>query len=129
MNKKKISVLFIILTICLSICLFLPIQVSYADELTPNDLINSGMGAGDPNADIDTSFVQRFGGDISSYLFTIAIIISIIALSYVGVLYITGGITQKADYKKNLIPMGIGVFIIVFLATILKIIASAAGNI
>ena len=129
MNKKKISVLFIMLTICLSICLFLPIQVSYADELTPNDLINSGMGAGDPNADIDTSFVQRFGGDISSYLFTIAIIISIIALSYVGVLYITGGVTQKVDYKKNLIPMGVGVVIIVFLATILRIIANAAGNI
>lgn len=129
MKKNWISVLSIILTICLSICLFLPIQISYADELTPNDYINSGPGSSDANLGIDGGFVKRYGGDISSYLFTVAIIISIIALSYVGVLYITGGITQKVDYKKNLIPMGVGVVIIVFLATILRIIASVAGNI
>lgn len=129
MKKNWISVLSIILTICLSICLFLPVHISYANELTPNELINSGLGSGDPNADIDSSFVKRYGGDISSYLFAVAIIISIIALSYVGLVYITGGVTQKADYKKNLIPMGVGIGIVVFLGTILKIISSLAGNI
>lgn len=129
MKKNWISVLSIIVTICLSYCLFLPVHFSYADELTPNDYINSGPGESDANLGIDSSFVKRYGGDISSYLYTIAIIISIIAFSYVGVLYITGGITQKADYKKNLIPMVVGIAIVVFLATILRVIASAAGNI
>ncbi len=129
MKKNMVMILSIALMISLSFCLFLPIHMSYADELTPNDLINSGMGAGDPNSDIDASFVQRYGGDIASYLFTIAIIVSIVAISYVGLLYITGGITQKVDYKKNLIPMAVGIGIVVFLGTILKIISSAAGSI
>lgn len=128
MKKKLISVISIILTICLSFCLYLPVHMSYADELTPNEYINSGPGA-TTNADIDDSFVARFGGDIASYLFAIAIIVSIIAFSYVGLLYITGGITQKADYKKNLVPMIVGIGIVVFLGTILKIIANAAASI
>ena len=129
MKKNWVSILTFLIAACLSICLFLPIRISYADELTPNDLIEKGIGTGDPNADIDASFVQRYGGDISSYLYTIAILIAIIAVSYVGVLYITGGVTEKVDYKKNLIPMGVGVGIVVFLATILKIIANAAASI
>jgi hypothetical protein len=48
---------------------------------------------------------------------------------YVGLLYITGGITQKADYKKNLIPMFIGIFIVAFIGTILRIIANAASTV
>ncbi len=129
MKKKLISVISIVLTICLSFCLFLPVHMSYADELTPNDYINSGPGASDANLDIDSGFVSRYGADISSYLYTIAIIVSIVAFSYVGLLYITGGITQKADYKKNLIPMVVGILIVVFLATILRIIAGAAATI
>ncbi len=129
MNKKWLSVITIILTVCLSFCLVLPVHFSYADELTPNDLISGGMGQGDPSADIDQGFVNKYGGTISNYMYSVAIIIAVVAISYVGLMYITGGITQKVDYKKNLIPIGVGIGIVVFLATILRIIANAAGSI
>lgn len=129
MRKKLISVISIILTICLSVCLFLPVRNSYADELTPNDYINTGPGASDPNIDVDSSFVKKYGGDISALLYGLAVIISIICIMYVGAMYITGGLTQKADYKKNLIPMVVGIIIIVFIGTILKAIAGATSTI
>lgn len=129
MKRNWISVLSIILTICLSVCLFLPVHYSYADELTPNEYINSGPGSSDANLGIDESFVQRYGGNISSLLFGLAIIISIICIMYVGVVYITGGITQKADYKKNLVPMVVGIGIIVFIGTILRIISNVASSV
>lgn len=129
MKKNCIRIINILLAICLSFCLFLPAHFSYADELTPNEYINSGPGASDANLDIDGGFVQKYGGNLSTLLYGLAIIIAIICIMYVGLLYITGGITQKADYKKNLIPMFIGIFIVAFIGTILRIIANAASTV
>ncbi len=126
MKKVQFSIISILLAIFLILTFFLPNSISYADELTPETYGQPGDTTG---GQIDESFVKRFGGDISSIGFGIAIVVSIVAVTFVGLKYITGGITQRSEYKKELIPMLVGAGIIVFLSTILSIIARAAASI
>lgn len=130
MKKVQLLIISILLATSFVVHLFLPNSISYAAELSPDDLAKQDTYTpSDDNAGIDTGFVKRFGGDISSIGFGIAAIVSVIAVSFVGLKYITGGITEKADYKKDLIPMAVGIGIVVFLSTILSIIAKTAATI
>lgn len=129
MKKSCFIVFSIILTICMLFCLFLPMERSYADGLTPDKYLAEGPGASGSSEGIEESFVQKYGGKIAGFLFGIAVLIAVIALMYVGLMFITGGVTQKADYKKTLIPMFIGMAIVALLGTFLKAIAQVAASI
>lgn len=81
------------------------------------------------NGDIDSLVVERYSARIFNFLYVIAVIVTIIMIMYVGLKYITGSVSEKAEYKKNLVPIAIGALLITFLATIIRIIFSIAGSI
>ena len=81
------------------------------------------------NGDIDSQVVERYSARIFNFLYVIAVIVTIIMIMYVGLKYITGSVSEKAEYKKNLVPIAIGALLITFLATIIRIIFSIAGSI
>ena len=126
MKNAILSITKIMLILSLSLCLFLPTHFSYAEELTPD---NYGTPGDITGADYDTAFIKKYGGNLSQFFFGIAVIVAVIATMAVGVKYITAGVTQKADFKKDLIPMATGVILIVFINTILGIIARLAVSI
>lgn len=114
----------IILMFCLSCCMIFGATKTYADELDPNTYEPS------QSEEIDEEFVKKYGGTARNVLFQIGVIVSVIALMYVGIKYITvGSLAQKADYKKDMIPMVLGMAIIAMLSFILSIIASIAASI
>jgi len=125
-KKSLVFVITMILAISLSFCFCLPNRYSYADELTPE---NYGEPGDTTEADIDSSFVTDYAGRFSGFLYGLAILIAVVCVTYLGLKYIVGGAFEKADYKKDVIPMVIGIGIVVFLGTILKIIANAAASI
>lgn len=130
MKKVQLLIISILLATSFTMYLFLQNSMSYAAELSPDDIAKQDKYTpSDDNVGIDTEVVKRFGGDISSIGFGIAVIVSVIAVSFVGLKYITGGVTEKAYYKKDLIPMAVGIGIVVFLITILSIIARTAATI
>ena len=54
-----------------------------------------------------------------------AIVIGVIMLMVIGVKYMLGSAEEKADYKKSLMPLVIGIFIVMFAATIVSFVLSA----
>lgn len=120
--KKAKSIFNKIVAIVGAWLMFFSISIVKADGLLPENYEPSTGG-------IDTPVVTNYASMFSNFLYVIAIMITIVAIMYVGLMYITGGITQKVEYKKTLIPMAVGVIIIVFLATILRVIIAAAEGI
>lgn len=126
MKNAILSITKIMLILSLSLCLFLPTHFSYAEELTPD---NYGTPGDTTGADYDTAFINKYGGKISSFCYGIAVIVTIISITGLGLKYITAGVTQKADYKKEIIPIVVGVVLVVFIFSIVGFIANMAATI
>ena len=78
---------------------------------------------------MDEGFAKEYGGKILSFFTGLSAVIAVVSLTYVGVKYITtGSMAQKAEYKKDLLPIAIGVFIVSSITTILTFIAKIAGT-
>lgn len=118
------NLICIILMFCLSFCIIIGATKTYAAELDPNTYEPS------QSEEIDEDFVKKYGGTARNVLFQIGVIVSVIAVMYVGIKYITvGSLAQKADYKKDMIPMVVGMVLIAALSFILSIIAGMAASI
>lgn len=73
---------------------------------------------------IDGTTVKERTNKILGPLSTLGIIVSVIALMITGLKLIVGSATQKADYKKTLVPIIFGISIIAFLISLLGIFNS-----
>lgn len=94
---------------------------SASEDLEPEDY--------EPNGEVDGTVVERYSARFFNFLYAIAVIVSVIMVMFVGLKYVTGSVTEKAEYKKNLVPMAIGVLLVAFLVTIIRIIMKTASSI
>lgn len=101
-----------------------------------SDSTSSSSSSGDlepenysPNGQIDSTTVERYSTRFFKFLYAITIIVAVIMIMFVGLKYVTGSVSEKAEYKKNLVPMAIGAFLVAFLVTIIRIIMNTASSI
>lgn len=120
MKKTKKIILILNIIFCIFLTVGIP-KLSYANELDPFSY--------EPKGDVDQNFINWYGGSLSNVLFTISVIVAVISLMIIGLKYIIGSVQEKADYKKNLIPVVVGIFIISFITAILSWIAQLAQRI
>ncbi len=115
--KKIFKTLIIAFIICLTfIGGIVPSKICMAAGLDPNTFTIGQQGIDDD----DKKIVKDYSNTIANTLFWVSVIIAVIALMVVGILYITtGSLEGKAEYKKNLIPIVLGIFIIAFLSSII----------
>lgn len=78
---------------------------------------------------IDGTTVTKYTNKVIGPLSTFGIIVSVIGLMILGLKYITAGVTEKADYKKSLMPVVIGICMIVFIFSILGILNTLGDSI
>ena len=71
-------------------------------------------------------FVERVG-KILGVIRVIGIIVAVGMLMIIGIKYIFGGIENKAEYKKSIIPYLIGFCLLVGVVAFLEIIESVMG--
>ena len=76
----------------------------------------------------DTSGATTIASNIVSWIWIISIIVAVVVLMYTGLKFIVGSTQEKAEYKKSLIPIVIGVAILVFAITIVNVLFSLGGN-
>ena len=68
--------------------------------------------------------VTDIGGTVVNWIWGISIVVAIIVLMITGLKFIVGSTQEKAKYKESLIPLVVGVLILVFATTIVKILFS-----
>lgn len=120
MNKsimKKI-IFFIIL-----ILMLVSSVQTYAMTIDPNEYKPGDL------TDNDTKVIVSKFGILVDVIRTIGIIVTVVVLLILGIKYMAGSITEKADYKKSMIPYLIGVALFFSLTQVLSIIMGIAGNI
>ena len=121
---KKVSKLISSFFVMINLILFniMTGSISYAEDLTPDTYTPGSTGS------IDKPFVIQYTGKVTGFFRQISIIIAVLTIMFVGVKYITGSLSQKADYKKDLIPIAIGILLICFLTAIISTVVEFATS-
>ena len=82
-----------------------------------------------PSSDIgDVSGVTDKANIVIGTITTIGIVVSVITLLILGIKYMLGSVSEKAEYKKSMIPYIIGVALLLSVSTIVSIIAKLTGE-
>lgn len=115
MNKtiKAISVLLIA-----AMMLFTISTTVFAVD--PNGIISNMNNVNN----VDTNRISTIGGQIANILSTIGIIVGVIVLLVLGIKYMMGSTSEKAEYKKTIIPYLVGIVLLLGASGIVKAIAS-----
>ena len=115
MNKtiKAISVLLIA-----AMMLFTITTTVFAVD--PNGIISNMNNVNN----VDTNSISTIGGQIANILSTIGIIVGVIVLLVLGIKYMMGSTSEKAEYKKTMIPYLVGIVLLLGASGIVKAIAS-----
>lgn len=116
-SKKALKIVAVILLVMLA---FTIIQPVFAADINPTTI------KGD--ADIKVDGIQTVGNKVATVIRNFAIVIGVIMLMVIGVKYMLGSAEEKADYKKSLMPLVIGIFIVMFAATIVSFVLSAISK-
>lgn len=92
-------------------------------------------GAGDIIGKLDPDYTQDDGGltsvgqKIISIISIVAIVISVIVLLIIGIKYMMGSASEKAEYKKTMIPYLVGAIIIFGAGAIAQVVVNLATGI
>lgn len=81
------------------------------DDYKPNDLTAS---------DYQKPFA--FARTILSALVTVGVVVCIVAVMHLGIKYMVGSVEEKAEYKKTMIPIIIGMVMLICTSTFVAII-------
>lgn len=119
--KKTLKVLsIVILTVAM---LFMVAQpVSFAANRDASD-VNSVISMTDGGNQMSNE-VGNVAATVINWIWGISIIIAIIVVMVIGIKFIIGGTQEKAEYKKSLLPVVVGVVLVVFATTIVKFLFS-----
>lgn len=77
----------------------------------------------------NTTQIQKVGGNIVDIITTIGIIVAVIVLLILGIKYMMGSASEKAEYKKTMIPYLVGAVLIFGACAIAKAIVSVSASI
>lgn len=71
---------------------------------------------------------NNIAASVINWIFGISVAVAVIVLMITGLKFIVGSTQEKAEYKKSLIPLVVGVLILVFATTIVKVIFSLSTS-
>ena len=72
----------------------------------------------------DNSGIAGVGQKITNIISTVGIVIAVIILLVLGIKYMMGSTSEKAEYKKTMIPYLVGIVLLLGASGIVKAIAS-----
>lgn len=118
--KKGIK---IFLTTILAIMLLF----TFAQPMVFADDVSGITGQIGKDAITDTKGATDIASKVVSWIWIISIIVAVVVLMYTGLKFIVGSTQEKAEYKKSLVPIVVGVAILVFATTIVNVLFSLGG--
>ncbi len=121
-----------VLMIAVMLVSMIPVQV-FADDKTTTTGTYSGLiteiddkGKGVDNSEGATA-IKETVGKIIKLIRNVAVIAGVLILTVLGFKYMLGSAEEKADYKKSLVPLVVGIVVIMAAAQIMSMIFSFLG--
>ena len=101
MNRKVTKILSVVLTVLMLVAMTTTVFAASNPPFTPGNLEANYAGEGPTK-------IQDVGQKIMGVLTTVGIVISVIVLIILGIKYMMGSASEKAEYKKTMIPYLVG---------------------
>lgn len=120
-NKPKKIITYLILAI-ITMLLVIP-NFTYATMIKPDDYKPGGISS------VDVSKVKEAANPIIGTLKVLGIVVAVITLAVIGVKYMMGSVSEKAEYKKTMIPYLIGAVMVVAITQFLSVMIKIVTNI
>ena len=108
----KIIVILMVALLLISIA-----KPTFADE-EKKDMFSTVKEKMEQNNNIGQKEIVQVGTPIIVFIRNFALVLGVVMLSIIGIKYMIGSVEEKANYKRTLIPLVIGI-IIVLSATVL----------
>ena len=119
--KKSIKV---ISTLLLAIMLVTSIAGTVL-AVDPNTVLN-GL---DGNGNVQINDLTKVGNNIVTIIQVVGIVIAVIVLLVVGIKYMMGSASEKAEYKKTMIPYIVGAVLIFAGTSLVRVIYSLSTSV
>lgn len=113
-----------ILTVILLVAIML---TAYTTVANASDYSSQVDGLFDVEAE-GTENIMTVGGNIVSIVTTIGIIVAVVVLLVLGIKYMMGSASEKAEYKKTMIPYLVGALLIFGASAIAKAVIAISEN-
>lgn len=104
-SKKVLKIVAVMLLIMLAFTIVQPVFAATGSMVTPKNLEDK-ISYGD-SADLQTK-----AGKIMGLIRNVAVIVGVIMLMVIGVKFMLGSAEEKAEYKKSLMPLVIGIVVV-----------------
>lgn len=99
--------------------------VCNAQGINPGDIAGSLTGT-QSSAQND---VTKIGNQIIGIITTVGVVVAVIVLLILGIKYMMGSASEKAEYKKTMIPYLVGAILIFGASAITKVVVNLASGI
>ena len=119
--KKSIKV---ISTLLLTIMLVASIAGTVL-AVDPNTVLNGLNG----NGNVQTNDLTKVGNNIVTIIQVVGIVIAVIVLLVIGIKYMMGSASEKAEYKKTMIPYIVGAVLIFAGTSLVRVIYSLSTTV
>lgn len=119
--KKSIKV---ISTLLLAIMLVASIAGTVL-AVDPNTVLN-GL---DGNGNVQINDLTKVGNNIVTIIQVVGIVIAVIVLLVIGIKYMMGSASEKAEYKKTMIPYIVGAVLIFAGTSLVRVIYSLSTSV
>lgn len=113
-TMKLISILLMVVMICFTL--------STVVNAKPD--VDNIVGIMDNQTANGAQNVSKIGGQIADILTTVGIVVAVIVILILGIKYMMGSASEKAEYKKTMIPYVVGAVLILGGSAIVKILFS-----
>ena len=113
--KKSVKIIMVIMAI-------LAILVTFSSNVFAQGTM---INAKDLDSKVDygnSSDLQNMAGKVMGIIRNVAVIAGVIVLMIIGVKFILGSAEEKAEYKKSLIPLIVGIVVVMAATTIVSFI-------
>ncbi len=115
---KIISTLLLVVMLVTSIA-----GTVFADSTT--DVLDKLKGDGT----VETSSLTTVGNNVVTIINVVGIVIAVIILLIIGIKYMIGSASEKAEYKKTMIPYIVGAVLIFAGTSLVRVIYSLANSV
>lgn len=119
--KKSIKV---ISTLLLAIMLVTSIAGTVL-AVDPNTVLNGLNG----NGNVQINDLTKVGNNIVTIIQVVGIVIAVIVLLVIGIKYMMGSASEKAEYKKTMIPYIVGALLIFAGTSLVRVIYSLSTSV
>lgn len=119
--KKSIKV---ISTLLLTIMLVASIAGTVL-AVDPNTVLNGLNG----NGNVQINDLAKVGNNIVTIIQVVGIVIAVIVLLVIGIKYMMGSASEKAEYKKTMIPYIVGAVLIFAGTSLVRVIYSLSTSV